>query len=389
MRIDPISPRTLLVLGFTLFCLCPRSWAAEDAGSGPVIEFEETTFDFGLVRPDRATVFTHDFVFKNTGRETLKILSVGSACLTLVLSYRSEIPPGESSYIRVTTTLGENRTMSERDFQRSIDIECNDPANPKIQLKMEAKFAYTLEWEQSLNLDVGQVVGGGTREWSISIESATDAHFQITKIAYDAALFDLKDATAPWTSRPAEKGDGKKPAYPKLVFNFGISEDAPSGPFFKTFELTTDREDIPVISIPVSGEVLADWSVDSEEIFLGIITSETPITKKIQVSSANSGFTVKQATSDVPGLTATIEKHEEAFCILVEYDPVLPESDLIDGELAILTNSSSTPEIKIPIRALNRLPRKEAPPTPTSTPVPTATPKPSFWSRVKGAFDGD
>jgi hypothetical protein len=67
----------------------------------PVIEFEETTHDFGKIIQGEKVSYT--FKFKNTGKSDLLISKVSTSCGCTVGEYpKDPVKPGESGKIEVT-----------------------------------------------------------------------------------------------------------------------------------------------------------------------------------------------------------------------------------------------------------------------------------------------
>jgi hypothetical protein len=65
------------ILLASLIVFCVSTLSAQDNSKTPSdakIEFTEEAFDFGLMQPD--SMYYHVFEFKNSGADTLKIVSV-------------------------------------------------------------------------------------------------------------------------------------------------------------------------------------------------------------------------------------------------------------------------------------------------------------------------
>jgi hypothetical protein len=105
------------------------------ADKGPKIKFREESKDFGKMKQGK--VLTHIFVFKNEGDEILKIKRVKTSCgCTAALLSKKEIAPGEEGEIKLT--------YNTRGFQgrntKYIDVESNDPAQPRKRLSVSAEI---------------------------------------------------------------------------------------------------------------------------------------------------------------------------------------------------------------------------------------------------------
>ena len=99
----------------------------------PRVAVEPASFDFGHLRPGHRV--HRQFVVKNFGAADLEIASVTTTCgCTAALLDRKTIKPGRSATLRVTFDTRDDRG----EVTRSVLIESNDPARPKLELKLEA-----------------------------------------------------------------------------------------------------------------------------------------------------------------------------------------------------------------------------------------------------------
>ncbi|NIO48628.1 MAG: DUF1573 domain-containing protein [Candidatus Aminicenantes bacterium] len=105
------------------------------AGKGPKIKFREESKDFGKMKQGK--VLTHIFVFKNEGDETLVIKRVKTSCgCTAALLSKKEIAPGAEGEIKLTY----NTKGYEGKNTKYIDVESNDPAQPRKRLTVSAEI---------------------------------------------------------------------------------------------------------------------------------------------------------------------------------------------------------------------------------------------------------
>jgi hypothetical protein len=99
----------------------------------PRIAVEPASFDFGRLRPGHRV--QRHFVVKNFGAADLQVTSVATTCgCTAALLDHHTIKPGRSATLRVTFDTRDDRGK----VVRSILVESNDPARPKLELKLEA-----------------------------------------------------------------------------------------------------------------------------------------------------------------------------------------------------------------------------------------------------------
>ena len=106
---------------------------APAAARAPRIAVEPAAFDFGHLRPGHRV--QRQFVVKNFGSAELEISGVSTTCgCTAALLDRKTIKPGRAATLRVTFDTRDDKGK----VARSVLIESNDPARPKLELKLEA-----------------------------------------------------------------------------------------------------------------------------------------------------------------------------------------------------------------------------------------------------------
>ena len=109
-------------------------------------DIDKTDHGFGKI--ERGQMVTYKFDIKNTGKDTLKIISYNSACncikykLINVKDQAEEkyVLPGKTVHLELNyspyfpTTLSDNRLMD------LITLFTNDPKNPKIELSLQSEI---------------------------------------------------------------------------------------------------------------------------------------------------------------------------------------------------------------------------------------------------------
>lgn len=102
-----------------------------DKMKAPKISFDVVNHDFGNIK--QGETVTHNFVFKNNGKQDLKILKVKTTCgCTASEPEKSVLKPGESSNIKVTYNSAGKKGRDEK----TVTVYSNDPESPESQLKI-------------------------------------------------------------------------------------------------------------------------------------------------------------------------------------------------------------------------------------------------------------
>ena len=108
------------------------------------IKFFEDFWDFGSI--PRETIVKHDFVFKNTGSDTLLITRVKTTCGCTTAPLSSDrIAPGETAEISASL----NTKTLHGTVKKTILIDSNDPVSPYLRISFKARINDTLATLQS------------------------------------------------------------------------------------------------------------------------------------------------------------------------------------------------------------------------------------------------
>jgi len=109
--------------------------------TGPRLVIAQDTFAFGRMYQNQTG--THTFVLRNEGLADLTIHPGKPSCKCTVSKVsRKTIPPGETAQVTLTWKTGK----SNGKYRKRAPVSTNDPAQPKVQLKIEgtvtAEFAF-------------------------------------------------------------------------------------------------------------------------------------------------------------------------------------------------------------------------------------------------------
>ncbi|MFW6100393.1 MAG: DUF1573 domain-containing protein [Bacteroidota bacterium] len=109
---------------------------SEEAGSKPVIQFENTTHDYGEI--EYKGDGTCSFTFENAGEEPLLLTKVKASCGCTTPSWPKEpIKQGETDTIKV-----KYNTRIKGNFSKSIRVYSNAENSP-VLLRLKGKVAST------------------------------------------------------------------------------------------------------------------------------------------------------------------------------------------------------------------------------------------------------
>ena len=113
--------------------------AAVPTGPTTTIEFPETTFDFGTVKEGEKV--THNYKFKNTGKEPLIISNAKGSCGCTVPEWpREPIAPGKTGEIKVIFDSAGKGSAEGAAQSKKVTLTANtDPVNTYLTIKGSVK----------------------------------------------------------------------------------------------------------------------------------------------------------------------------------------------------------------------------------------------------------
>lgn len=129
----------LLILGLAAYSYFKAVPGAKNNQSSPKIEIAPLSFDFGEI--NFGTIAKQSFIIKNTGSEILEIKRVATSCACTTAKVSQEkITPGQEAELLVTydtAAMGSGPHGRNRQ-ERIIYVKSNDPANPQVEVIIDA-----------------------------------------------------------------------------------------------------------------------------------------------------------------------------------------------------------------------------------------------------------
>jgi hypothetical protein len=206
--------------------------------SGPRIEFDNETFDFGtLYQRERVE---HEFTFRNVGDSPLTITKVVStcACAATALS-KKELAAGESGAIEVEVQAG----LLRGKLTKAVYVESNAVNEPRATLTITGEIKQEVE-VKPLGVYIGRRKVGERMERTVMIRGVEATEFSILGVtASDPSL---------QVEGPVRLA-GEVARY-EMTIRFGPAEKA--GRVNLKVMVQTDLEHTPRIAIPVYGRIV-------------------------------------------------------------------------------------------------------------------------------------
>jgi hypothetical protein len=166
---------TFIAAGLAVLVLASAALAVP--AKGPKIVFKQDEWNFGKSKGGEDLV--HEFVFKNEGDAALHIKNVETSCgCTAALVSDKSVDPGKSGRIKITfNTRGYSGEVS-----RFVYVESDDPATPRVQLKVSA--AVDVQPQPRIDLDrygfdVGLLIEGDELVAPVTVFNKGELELQV------------------------------------------------------------------------------------------------------------------------------------------------------------------------------------------------------------------
>ena len=235
--------KTNLVSALFLTILLPFSLQAQEPAAPeaapltPKIVCDEPNFDFGE-KPNTGFI-EHSYPIRNAGTLSLEIQNVHASCgCTAVKPSQNVIPPGGEAAIEARLDLRGRSGFQ----QKSITVQCNDPATPTLILQLKGTAVQVLRAQPS-SLFFGRIGPGAEHSRTFDIISERGP-FQISGTRTDNPGL----LVAPVALDPPGDGSTQR-------FNLTIDPAFPEGNLNGTVFIKTDMDDQSELAIPVSAYI--------------------------------------------------------------------------------------------------------------------------------------
>ncbi len=218
-------------------------WKAEiDPASKARIKFSEDFWDFGSI--PKESVVKHDFVFKNTGSDTLVITRVKPTCGCTTAPLSSDkIAPGETAEISASL----NTKKLHGTVKKSILIDSNDPIRPYLKISFKARINDTLATIQSSPHVADFKIFKGSDKAKFTLNIINRGSDPVDLIILDKPPDDILRAS--FKDNSLASGDS-------TILELEVMTELSPGPFVSS--LTLEAEGIPDsrMTIPIKGTVV-------------------------------------------------------------------------------------------------------------------------------------
>lgn len=319
-----------LFLPSTLICLIP---AVSLAAGSPKIQFKTLSYSFNTVNLNQKV--TYNFKFKNAGTGDLAIKEIKTSCdCAAVENVHKPVPPNSDGEIIATLSTGS--TVGEKN--ESIFVYSNDPKQSPIELKLSAQVVSEITMTPP-ELDFSEVSYGHEATRQVRLVDAHDKNFRVIKIITDSPNLIAKIVS---------QNSGT------VFVSITVNSAMPLGNFSGTVKLYTNNQTVPVLEVPVSGEILGTISATPDRLYFGIVKKGDKLSRTLTISSQGSlKFSILKIDSPVKGLTFKVEtltKGKE-YKISAVLDSAKADRQVSD-KVTIHTDYAKQSSVTVPVFAL-------------------------------------
>ncbi len=230
--------------------------ALQDAAAGQPrakVQVDNADYDFGSM--PRGTTAEHEFVFSNQGDAPLKLTVGDTTCKCTVGEVAGgDVPPGGETRVKLEWSA----TSSAYEFRQSATIHTNDPARSRVTLTIHGNLVEPANITPS-SIAFGEVRQGNSGVAEVFILSNDQQEFEVTGYKWQNASH---EESLTVNVEPLPKLDLPTPsAKAGLAMRVTLDDAAAPGQIEGSLELTTSLEELPRISIPLSGKVVSEISI--------------------------------------------------------------------------------------------------------------------------------
>jgi hypothetical protein len=332
----------------------------------PEVVVEEENHDFGVM--DNAAVGSHDFVFRNRGKGTLKLTKGHTTCrCTMANLEQAEVPPGQSTKVNLEFKgKGFNGP-----YKQTATVLTNDPKRKQIELTVSGKIIPLLRAVPE-EVVFSSVTAGDPVTSSVDLFDYIETPLSIVSHECTekntAGLFDVK--WGPLKPEVLAKETGAKSG---LQLQITLKPGLPVGTFKQTIRLKTNLPGVDAFEVPINGSVVSDlaimggdWSEEHSLLTIGTVKANEEASRTLIVVARGPfrdqvRLKVAEVWPDLlkvelgPG-SATAGQTLRQFPIVIRIPKGTPPADHLGSETAkcgkvlLETNHPRAPKLLIRVR---------------------------------------
>jgi len=300
--------------------------------SGPIIEFDNTTYDFG--RAAMGEKIQHTFAVTNTGNQTLQITNVHPGChCTTVGDWTHLVEPGKTGGITLQfDTSGLNGTV-----QRTIDVFSNAKNQPRETLYL--KGTVWKPFDVFPTVAVLSIPPDFTNEMTTTVRIVNQTGNPVT-ISNPVSANRLFSAVLK-EIRPGTEYQLAVTALPPF----------PAGNSPGTITLNTSLPANPTINVPVSASVIPPIQVYPSQIIVSSLPDHWTTNRVTIHGNTTNLLALSNPKADDSRIHVEIQptSSKGMFTLLVSFPPGFHLAAGKKAEITVESNHPRLPLVKIPV----------------------------------------
>lgn len=290
---------------------------------------DEPDFNFGPQHNNQS--IDHTFVVRNEGDRTLEITNIRSSCGCTVgnITARS-IEPGETSEITASYNL-----RGRQGRQRStLTLETNDPNQRSLRLTMSGEAIRELQVRPQ-NVIFGQLMAGQKAEREVEIIGMASQPFEIQQASVSTAGVEV------------ERIEELTPYHYRI--GLSVTMEGRPGHHQGSLQLQTSHSSFPLLTIPVTAELVGALAVAPEAITL-MGDNANAVTRYVVVRpGAINEFEILEVIPPDEDISVNIFSLPRG-AYRIQLTNLRAHAGLAEATLLIRTSATGMEEIELPFR---------------------------------------
>jgi hypothetical protein len=319
----------------------PAATPPAEVEEAPALAVAKAVIDAGRVsRGERIRV---EFLLENRGPGRLEIRDVQPACGCTVASFDRTVAPGATGKVAAVV----DTTAFSGAISKSLTVVSNDPLHPRLLLTVQAEVqAHLLSEPSYVRFVHTRTLAPPTV--GVTVFSPDEPGLLVTAV----------ESTLPFVSASVREATGPErvatAAGRQWRVETTLGADAPIGPLRDFLIVRTNHPQQAELQVPLSGVVRPVLHLTPGAAAFGEL-SLAGQARRMVLTLINFGtepVEVRSVAADVDGVSASSEVVEagKRWRVVVELAPTLPRGR-VEGELRILTSSTTLPELVVPLSA--------------------------------------
>jgi hypothetical protein len=323
--------------------------------TGPAIQFDATTFNFGKVKQGEAT--KHSFIFTNIGKATLQILEVKPGCgCTTAGQWDKSVEPGATGAI----PLQFNSAGFGGPVSKSAMVTCNDPVKSNLVLTISGNVWRPVDMTPSMAMFQVDPETQTNQVKVVKIVNNLEQPLAITNISMLGVAFHTE----------------LKETIPGKEFELHVTAVAPITNTTSTvITLKTTAPEALALSLTAYAMVQQPLIISPQQYSLSTEPLTNAVSQSVNIiSRTGKPLRVTESKPGLPGVQVNIKETQPGRTFVVQ--AIFPVGFKLDPtqktELQLETDNPKIPVVKVPVVAVQRVPTRSvtAAPPPTSAQAP-------------------